>query len=311
MTIEYLRTPDERFANLPGWPCEPRYLSDLPGYGKLRMHYVDEGPADAEVTFLCIHGEPTWAYLFRKMMPVLSGAAATRRVVAVDLFGFGRSDKPVEDEVYTFDFHRDALLAFVEALDLGNVCLVVQDWGGILGLTLPLAAPDRYTRLLAMNTGLPAGEEAPAGFAAWRAYNRSQTDLDVGGLLQRATPILTDAERRAYDAPFPNERYKAGVRRFPELVMLREAGAGELTPAAAAGVGTALAARRFWSEEWQGDSYMAIGMQDPVLGPPLMRGLRKLIRNCPEPLEVAEAGHFVQEWGAPVARAALQHFGLD
>lgn len=308
MTVEALRTPSARFANLPGWEFAPRYADPLPGYGDLRLHYVDEGPADADVTFLCLHGEPSWSYLYRKMMPVFTEAG--HRVIAPDLFGFGRSDKPVDDDVYTYHFHRNALLEFVAQLDLKNVCLVVQDWGGLLGLTLPQAEPERYSRLLVMNTGLPAGEEAPEGFGAWRAYNRAHPDLDVGGLLRRATPILSDAEQAAYDAPFPDARYKAGVRRFPELVMLREKGAAALTPASAEGVETSLQARRFWSEKWRGESFMAIGMQDPVLGPPVMHALRKLIRGCPEPMEIADGGHFVQEWGAPVAAAALQHFAL-
>ena len=273
------------------------------------MHYVDEGSSDKDaVTFLCIHGEPSWAYLFRKMIPVF--ASAGHRAVAVDMFGFGRSDKPADDETYTYHFHRDALLAFVEKLDLKNVCLVVQDWGGLLGLTLPMAAPERYTRLIVMNTGLPGGEEAPEGFAAWRAFNRSQPDLNVGKLMKQATPILTEAEMAAYDAPFPDQSYKGGVRRFPELVMLKEKGAADLTPASKEGVETSLKARRFWSEDWSGDSFMAIGMQDPVLGPPAMHMLRSMIKNCPEPMEVADAGHFVQEWGEPIAKAALEKFGL-
>ncbi|MEL7489859.1 MAG: haloalkane dehalogenase [Pseudomonadota bacterium] len=307
MSIDAKRTPDERFQNLPGWPYAPHYVDDLPGYEGLRMHYVDEGPADADVTFLCIHGEPSWAYLFRKMIPVFTGKG--HRAIAVDLFGFGRSDKPVDDETYTYHFHRNALLAFVERLDLKNVCLVVQDWGGLLGLTLPMDAPARYTRLLVMNTGLPGGEKAGEGFAAWRAFNRANPDLDVGGLMKRATPILSDAEQAAYDAPFPDQSYKGGVRRFPELVMMRE-GDAELTPASAEGVETSLAARKFCSQDWSGDSFMAIGMQDPVLGPPAMHMLRKMIKGCPEPVEIAEAGHFVQEWGGPIAEQALETFGI-
>jgi len=308
-----LRTPDDRFENLPDWPYAPKYVEDLPGYEGLRMHYVDEGPASAGdagagVTFLCIHGEPSWAYLFRKMIPVFTGAG--HRAVAVDMFGFGRSDKPADDETYTYHFHRGALLSFVEKLDLKNVCLVVQDWGGLLGLTLPMEAPGRYTRLIVMNTGLPAGEEAPEGFAAWRAFNRSQPDLNVGKLMKQATPILSDAEMAAYDAPFPDQSYKGGVRRFPELVMLKEKGAADLTPLSKEGVETSLKARKFWSEDWTGESFMAIGMQDPVLGPPAMHFLRSMIKGCPEPMEVADAGHFVQEWGAPIAQAALEKFGV-
>ncbi len=305
--IKAQRTPDERFDNLPGWPYAPHYIDDLAGYEGLRMHYVDEGPKDAEATFLCIHGEPSWAYLFRKMIPVFTGA--DHRVVAVDMFGFGRSDKPVDDETYTYHFHRDALLAFVERMDLKNICLVCQDWGGVLGLTLPMAAPARYTRLLVMNTGLPGGEEAGEGFAMWRAFNRSQPDLDVAALMQRATPILSDAEAAAYAAPFPDQSYKGGVRRFPELVMMKEQGK-DLTPLSAEGVETSLAARKFWSQDWTGETFMAVGMKDPVLGPPAMKFLQATIRNCPDPMEVADAGHFVQEWGEPIATAALAKFGI-
>lgn len=308
MTVTALRTPDDRFRNLPDWPFAPRYVEDLTGYDGLRMHYVDEGPRDAKTTFLCIHGEPSWAYLFRKMIPVF--VKAGHRVIAVDMFGFGRSDKPVDDDVYTYHFHRNALLAFVERLDLKNVCLVVQDWGGLLGLTLPLEAPARYTRLIVMNTGLPGGEEAPEGFAAWRAFNRMQPDLDVGALMKRATSILTDAEAAAYAAPYPDRTYKGGVRRFPELVMLKEKGAAELTPPAQEGVATSLRARKFWAQDWAGESFMAIGMQDPVLGAPAMRFLHAMIKGCPPPMEIADAGHFVQEWGAAVAEAALKQFRL-
>ncbi|NNF15635.1 MAG: alpha/beta fold hydrolase [Gammaproteobacteria bacterium] len=308
MNIEAIRTPEACFDDLPGWQYTPNYLDDLPGYEGLRLHYVDEGPATG-ATFLCLHGEPTWSYLFRKMGPVFLEAG--HRFVAVDLFGFGRSDKPVDDNVYTYHFHRDALLEFVERMNLTDVCLVVQDWGGLLGLTLPLAAPHRYTRLIVMNTGLPAGENAGQGFAQWRAFNRANPDLDVARLMQRATPILSDAEAAAYAAPYPDKRYKAGVRRFPELVMLTESEETELTPLAREGVETSLKARRFWSEQWSGDSFMAIGMQDPVLGPGPMHFLRALIKNCPEPLEVAEAGHFVQEWGEPIATEALKRFGIN
>lgn len=307
MPIKALRTPDDRFENLPDWSYNPNYIENLPGYEGLRMHYVDEGPKDA-VTFLCIHGEPSWSYLFRKMGPVFTGAG--HRFVAVDLFGFGRSDKPVDDEVYTYHFHRNALLAFVEKLDLKNICLVVQDWGGVLGLTLPMAAPDRYSRLIIMNTGLPAGENAGEGFAAWRAFNRANPDLDVGGLMKRATSIMTDDEAAAYDAPFPDQSYKGGVRRFPELVMMREGKDKPLTDISSEGVETSLKARKFWSEDWTGDSYMAIGMQDPVLGPPVMKMMAAMIKGCPEPVEVAEAGHFVQEWGEPIAKEALKKFGI-
>ncbi|MDP3083063.1 MAG: haloalkane dehalogenase [Rubrivivax sp.] len=292
--MDTLRTPDERFVDLPGFDFAPKYL-EIDG---LRMHYVDEGPAAAEVTVLCLHGQPTWAYLYRKMIPVFS--AAGLRVVAPDWFGFGRSDKPTDDAWYSFDRHRDSMLQFVRRLDLRNVMLVVQDWGGLLGLTLPLAEPGRFTRLLVMNTGLGTGT-VTEGFKQWRAYANTQPDLDVAKLLKRSTPVLSDAEAAAYGAPFPDVHHKAGVRAFPNLVPDHESAPG-------AAIGREAAA--FWSRQWTGTSFMAIGMTDPVLGPAVMQSLRQLIRGCPPALEVAEAGHFVQEWGGPVAQAALTHFKL-
>ncbi|CAA9482149.1 MAG: Haloalkane dehalogenase [uncultured Sphingomonadaceae bacterium] len=290
-----LRTPDDRFRDLPGYPFAPRYAEDLPGYGGLRMHYLDEG--EGEATFLCLHGQPTWSYLYRKMIPVFADAG---RVITPDLFGFGRSDKPADDEAYSFDFHRGALLALVERLDLRDITLVCQDWGGLLGLTLPMDMPERFARLIVMNTGLNTGERPLGpGFEAWRAYNRAQPDLNVAALMKRGTPVLSDAEAAAYAAPFPDAAYKAGVRRFPELV--------NGTPNSP-GAATSRRARDWWRDEWAGESFMAIGMQDPVITPNAMRALRENIRNCPEPMLVEEAGHFVQEWGEPVARTALAAF---
>lgn len=299
MPLEALRTPDARFEDLPDFPFAPHYVDDLAGYEGLRMHYLDEGPRDAGATFLCLHGEPSWSYLYRKMIPVFTAAGC--RAVAPDWFGFGRSDKPVKDEDYTFGFHRGSLKAFFERMDLSNVCLVVQDWGGLLGLTIPMDYPDRITRLLVMNTGLGLGVPAGKGFNEWREYARTTPDFPVGGLMKRATPILTDAEVAAYDAPFPDASYKAGVRRFPQLVQ---------TSPDMEGVDVGKASAAFLSTDWSGESFMAVGMEDPVLGPKVMEALRGIIKGCPEAMEVADAGHFVQEWGAPIAEAALKKFGL-
>ena len=161
---EVLRTPEERFADLPGFPYDPVYIDDLKGFEGLRMHYVDEGRKDAESVFLCLHGEPTWSYLYRKMIPIFAGSG--HRVVAPDYFGFGRSDKIVEEEVYTFDFHRNALMSFIEQLELRNLTLVCQDWGGILGLTLPMEMTERFSRLLIMNTTLGTGDVELSGWNA-------------------------------------------------------------------------------------------------------------------------------------------------
>jgi haloalkane dehalogenase len=296
--IEALRTPEDRFAQLAGYAFRPHYLDDLKGYEGLRVHYVDERPAHAAAdaqTYLCLHGEPSWAYLYRKMIPTFT--AAGHRAVAPDFLGFGRSDKPVDDAVYTFDFHRNMLLRFIERLDLTNITLVVQDWGGLLGLTLPMEAPDRFKRLLVMNTTLAVGQSPGQGFDNWRAYVKANPDLNVAALMRRGTPVLSEAEAEAYAAPFPDQRYKAGVRRFPELVM---------TSPEMEGVEISRRAAQWWSSEWRGRTFMAVGMKDPVLGPATMAALRGQIRGCPAPLEIAEGGHFVQEWGEEIARAAVK-----
>ncbi len=293
--MSVLRTADLRFQDLLGYPFAPNYFE----HQGLRVHYLDEGPRDADVTALCLHGNPAWSYLYRKMIPVFSGAGL--RVVAPDLIGFGRSDKPADEAGHTWELHRGMLLTLIERLDLTNILLVVQDWGGLFGLTLPPAMPDRFTRLLVMNTTLATGAVSE-GFRQWRAYSNSQPDLAVGKLIARGKRDMTAAEIAAYDAPFPDAGYKAALRAFPNLV-----------PEGADADGAALSreALAFWRERWQGESFMAIGMQDPVLGPPVMQALARTIRGCPAPLEVAEGGHFLQEWGAPIAQAALQRFGLS
>lgn len=297
--MRVLRTTDDRFAALPGFAFAPRYLETLPGFTDLRMHYVDEGPRDAAHTYLCLHGQPTWSYLYRRMIPVFAGARG--RVVAPDLFGFGRSDKPADEAWYTFSRHREALVAFVAALDLRRVTLVVQDWGGLLGLTLPRDLPGRFERLIVLNTTLGTGDEPLSeGFLAWRAWANKNPDMDVAKLMKRSCPHLVDAEAAAYAAPFPDATYKAGVRRFPNLV-----------PDHPDADGAALSrrAREWWAREWTGRCFMAVGATDPVLGPPVMDALRRHIRGCPEPYVVPQAGHFVQEWGEDIARAALAVFG--
>jgi haloalkane dehalogenase/tRNA(adenine34) deaminase len=189
-------------------------------------------------------------------------------------------------------------LGLIESLGLRNIALAVQDWGGLIGLTLPMAAPERYASLLIMNTALGTGD-APLGegFLAWRAFSNRNPDMDIAKLMQRACPQLSEAEAASYAAPFPDATYKAGVRRFPNLVPDRpDAGGAALSQQA----------RAFWRERWTGKSLMAIGMKDPVLGPPVMRALHADIRHCPPPMEIAEGGHFLQEWGAPIARQAAR-----
>jgi tRNA(adenine34) deaminase len=300
-----VRTADARFDDLPGYDYAPNYIADLPALGGLRLHYLDEGPApDATartsepLTFLCLHGNPGWSYLYRRMLPRI--VAAGHRVIAPDLIGFGRSDKPKHERAHDFEFHRAVLLELVEWLDLRRIVLVVQDWGGLLGLTLPPAAPQRYVGLLAMNTMLATGEEPLSpGFVDWREFVRRQPGYAVGRLFKRACAHLSEAECAAYDAPFPDAGHRAALRAFPAMV-----------PAAPedAGAHHARAAARFWREQWQGRSLLVVGARDPVLGPEVMRGLQSCIRGCPPPWIIEEAGHFVQEWGDRFTDQAVHYF---
>jgi tRNA(adenine34) deaminase len=294
-----LRPADAQFAELPGYPWEPRYVSDLPALAGLRMHYLDEGPAAAPLTWLCLHGNPSWSYLYRKMIPVF--LAAGHRVVAPDLVGFGKSDKPKKESAHSFGWHRQALLEFVERLDLRDVVLAVQDWGGLLGLTLPQAAPERYRGLLAMNTTLGTGDTPLSpGFLAWRAMCAANPEFDVARLFARGNPHLSAQECAAYNAPFPDRGHRAALRAFPAMVP---------DHLDADGAAVSRQARAFWSTEWTGRTMMAVGAQDPVLGLPVMQDLRRSLRGCPEPMVIAEAGHFVPEHGEPIARAAVGYFG--
>ncbi|HEX2651717.1 MAG TPA: haloalkane dehalogenase [Burkholderiales bacterium] len=284
-----MRTPDERFANLPGFSWAPNYLE----WKGLRIHYLDVGKGDR--VLLALHGEPTWSYLYRKMIPPF--VAAGYRVVAPDFVGFGRSDKPEDEGFYTFEMHREFLLDLLEKLDLKRVTLAVQDWGGLLGLTLPMEMPERIERLLVMNTALGTGDvPLSEGFVAWRAYVAKTPSLDCGKLLARACPHLSAAEAAAYEAPYPDAASKAGVRRFPALVPDNPE---------APGAAVSRRARDWLQTSWKGDTFMAVGAKDPVLGPPVMNALRKIIRGCPEPWLHAEGGHFLQEWGDDVAKEAI------
>ncbi|MEN9727684.1 MAG: hypothetical protein RL434_2050 [Pseudomonadota bacterium] len=294
----FLRTPDERFHSLPDWPWAPHYIDDLPGFEGIRIHCVDEPGRTGAPTALLLHGNPAWGYLYRQMMPVFVQAGL--RVVVPDLIGFGRSDKPADAAFHRYTTHRQFLIRLVEHLDLRDILLVVQDWGGILGLTLPVAMPERFTRLLAMNTMLPLGEVSE-GFLQWREYCNRTPDLAVGRLLARGRPEMSAAEQAAYDAPFPDALHKAALAAFANMVPDSDQ---------AEGVDIGRQAAQFFEQSWTGESLLAIGQRDPVLGEPVMRRLASQIRQCPPPLLIPQAGHFVQEWGEPIGRHALQHFRL-
>ena len=212
-TLDVLRTPDERFDNLPDFPYAPRYV-ELPG---LRVHYVEAGPGQADPVVL-MHGEPSWSFVYRKMIPVI--AAAGYRVIAPDLVGFGRSDKPVERTDYTYQRHVDWMWSTLDSLGLDRMTLVGQDWGGLIGLRLVAEHPERFLRVVAANTGLPTGDQ-PMGraFSRWKQLSQQGETLDIGGVLQNGCrAVLPPEVVAAYEAPYPDERYKAGARQFPVLV---------------------------------------------------------------------------------------------
>lgn len=220
--VETLRTPDERFTNLAGYPFEPHYVDVPDGEGgTLRVHYLDEGPRDSSIVVL-MHGEPSWSYLYRKMIPVLT--AAGLRAIAPDLVGFGRSDKPARRSDYTYERHVGWMrAALLDELDLRAVTLVCQDWGGLIGLRLVGEHPDRFARVVAANTFLPTGDTNPGeAFLAWQRFSQDVETFPVGAIVNGGcTTDLSPEVIAAYDAPFPDESYKEGARQFPLLVPTR------------------------------------------------------------------------------------------
>lgn len=279
--MEILRTPDVRFENLPGYPFKPHYR-EVDG---VRIHYVDEGPRDAAPVLL-LHGEPSWSYLYRKMIPPL--AAAGHRVLAPDLVGFGRSDKPSRREDYSYAKHVAWMTSWLLSVDATRVTLFCQDWGGLIGLRLAAENPERFDRIVAANTALPTGDEKSSFFLkAWQGFARWTPRFPVGKAIQFATSRPVDrGVIAAYEAPFPNQRYKAGARAFPSLIPTRPDDP-ESEPN-----------RRAWEvlEQWDKPFLTAFSDGDPLTraaGPNLQRRIPGA-HGLAHPI-IRKAGHFLQE----------------
>lgn len=283
--MQVLRTPDERFEDLSDYPFAPHYTGIPSGDGgDLRVHAIDEGPRDAAPVLL-LHGEPSWSYLYRAFVAPL--VAAGHRVVAPDLIGFGKSDKPAAREDYSYERHVDWMLTWLDALDLRGITLFCQDWGGLIGLRLVAEQPERFARLVIANTGLPTGEGASEGFQAWLTFSQSSPVFPIGHIVSGGTVRgLNAAEIAAYDAPFPDDSYKAGARQFPALVPVTPEHPSVAENKAA------------WAvlERFTGPVLTCFSDRDPVTA----GGDRVFQRRIPgasgQPhVTIGEAGHFLQE----------------
>ena len=285
--MKALRTPDEQFVDLPDYPFAPNYvdISDRDG-GTLRVHYLDEGPSDGPVV-LAMHGEPSWSYLYRKMIPLLVGAG--NRVIAPDLVGFGKSDKPTEKSDYTYERHVAWMQeAIIDHLDLRDATFFGQDWGGLVGLRLVAENADRFSRVIIGNTGLPTGDHAPSeAFMDWQKFSQTTPVFDVGFLVNAATNSeLTAGEVAAYDAPFPDDSYKAGARIFPSLVPTQPD-----DPAAAAN-------KAAWQVfmQWEKPFIMCFSDNDPVTAGGDKPFMELVPGAAGQPhVTIANANHFFQE----------------
>ncbi|MFX1255397.1 MAG: haloalkane dehalogenase [Promethearchaeota archaeon] len=274
-----IRTPEERFKDLDEFPYNSQYLE----VDSLRVHYVDEGKGES---ILCLHGEPTWSYLYRKMIPLLS---ENHRVLAFDFFGFGRSDKFTRLEEYTFELHANQLIQFIKKLKLTQITLVVQDWGGMIGLSVAGKFPEWFSRLVIMNTGLPSGRRANEAFLAWREFVETTPDLPIGQIITMGTVnenLLTPEIIKAYEAPFPDSSYKAGARAWPLLVPIRPN-----DPVAAINLQT-----RENLQKWEKPALVMFSDGDPItMGADVF--FRNLIPGSKDQPEIVinDAGHFLQE----------------
>ncbi len=284
--MKVLRTPDERFQNLPNFPYSPHYQDIQAEDGTtLRMHYLDEGNSNGQPVLL-MHGEPSWCFLYRKMIPTL--AKAGFRVLAPDLIGFGRSDKPAEQSDYSYQSHIDWVTQWIKALDLKNIALVCQDWGGLLGLRIAAENQSRFSHIVAANTALPTGDQQlPEAFFQWQKFSQEVPEFPVGQIINMGTvSSLSEEIIQAYDAPFPDESYKAGARVFPMLVPAKPN-----DPASEAN-------RKAWEllKQWQKPFLTAFSDKDPIMkgGEKIFQKLIPGAQSQPHTI-IEKGGHFLQE----------------
>ncbi|PKI02100.1 haloalkane dehalogenase [Shewanella sp. 11B5] len=300
--MEFLRTDDSYFVNLPGYPFTPNYLlvDDTEG-GQLRIHYLDEGDKNAE-PILLLHGEPSWSFLYRKMIPIL--VEAGYRVIVPDIIGFGRSDKPSKRSDYTYQRHVDWMKSFVLQLQLNHINLVCQDWGGLIGLRLATEDTERYTRIVAANTMLPTGdEETNDAFMKWFNYSQESVDFPAGQMINGASVSdLSDDVIAAYDSPFPDETYKTGAREFPLLV--------PITPDDPA----TLKNRAAWKvlSQWNKPFLTAFSDSDPITagGDKMMQEIIPGTKGQKH-TTIVNAGHYLQEEQGEVLAKVIDNFIAD
>lgn len=280
-----LRTPEERFQNLEGWSYAPKYVENLDGFANLRMHYIEAGKPDARRTVLCLHGQKTWSYAFRKAIPEF--IRNSFRVIAVDLFGFGRSDKLANDYEYSFCFHRKSIMQFIQKLDLKNVYIAGFDWGSCIGATLPMSLPDRISGLILGNFSMyTSSEDVWPGFHLWKSLHNAEQDPPIGHSLRNQEISLTPGEIAAYNAPFPDFRYKAAVRKFPNLVPISDD-----SPTS----NVTQQALDYLKSDWAGKCVCIAGLTDSVFGQKSMRRIQSRIKNAKPLVKVKNGGSLIFE----------------
>ena len=290
-----LRTPDSAFDKVPDYPWPGRYISDLPSLAGLRMHYLDESgpqPPAKSLTFLCLHGHASWSYLYRRMIPALLEAG--HRVVAPDLIGFGKSDKPKKQSFHSLQVHQQMMLALIERLDLRDVVLVLHGTAAPLGFGLARLAPERFCGVLAMNTLLGGNQALPQGFNDWRDLHTNAPGADLARLHAEANPDLSPQECAAYAAPFPDKGHRAAWHNWAGLLSADDEESKQTA--------------HFWREQWQGKTVLVAGAKDPVLGVAAMQSLAVQLGVLDDVIVLADAGHFLPEPSLQVAAIALSAF---